>query len=510
MTINPIELDPGTMCDKLKKCLEEARESDKTDFILACGYGGMGSTGLGDIPDEEENANPEEGSDAEMEDDDEEYVDPYEAAVPTFMFALPDMQWSDLDCGAFNAGCVSSCGTAFVWGTNDHGNLGISNTVVSTQFEPLQASFPEKVCIRKIGMGGSHTVFCDSKGQVWTAGTFKSDGEVGHHVDVDSGMIVVNQKSFMKIEKYSSVCVANMRDKDRTLPPIVDVQSGADHFLMLDDTGHIWEMGITVMGQRSSKRNQKKYLIPRKSPLVGSRAHLRFTKIRCGSHFNLAISREGDLYSWGQNMWMQCGHPRPELENEDDALEPHEAVIDLPTKIQFPIPVKIVDCSAGEHFAIALDSFNRVWSWGRNASNTLGRETQAPAKKENQNHENEVMPDLPKQVRLPPIAKINAGPAHWFALTKIGRVHAFGVSTEHRAGLGLDAIEDEEKVKAGAHGDTVFDNRNLHDDFAVVNMSGGSQHSLFHLRKIIRSGSNHTKRKMSDEFYAPAAKLNKP
>eukprot|EP00493_Phyllostaurus_siculus_P025469 UN25813 len=165
----------------------------------------------------------------------------------------------------------------------------------------------------------------------------------------------------MKLKEYSNLAVAKMRDKERTLPPIVDVKSGADHFLMLDEDGRIWEMGVTVMGQRTSKRNQKKYLVPRMAPVVGSNPNLRFKKIACGSHYNLAISKGGDLYTWGQNMWMQCGHPRPEPKNPGEALEPHEAVISMPRKVPLPDYADIVDVSAGEHFAIALDSDGRVY-----------------------------------------------------------------------------------------------------------------------------------------------------
>jgi len=504
MTINPFELDPGPMSKKLQECLEMARQSDGTDFILACGVGGMGATGLGDIPSDDE---AEEGSDTDMqadeqmEEEDGDDLDPYDAPVPMHITTLPKMEWCDLDCGSMNGGCVSTCGSAFVWGTNDHGNLGVCNTKVSTAFDPLKAEFPEKVCIRKISMGGAHTAMCDAKGQVWTAGTFKSDGPVGHHYDTKTGHVVENQTSFMKLTEYSNLSVVKMRDKDRTLPPIVDVQSGVDHFLMLDDDGRIWEMGVTVMGQRCSKRNQKKYLIPRMSPMVGRNEFLRFSKIRCGSHFSLAITKNtGELYTWGQNIWMQCGHPLPNHAPPGEALESHEAVIDLPTKVHFPEPTKIVDASAGEHFAIALDSRGRVFSWGRNASNTLGRPTETPPKKGNQTFENEALPDLPKQVNLPPIAKIAAGPAHWFALTKSGKVHAFGANMDYRTGFG-----ENEKF---ANGETVFDKRNLKNDFEVINIAGGSMHSLFHLRKTLRSGSKQ-KRRMNDDFFAPATKLPK-
>eukprot|EP01084_Bolivina_argentea_P192177 329975_1 len=98
------------------------------------------------------------------------------------------------------------------------------------------------------------------------------------------------------------------------LPLIDHISSALNHFLMLDKNGDMWAMGITKLGQRTSSRNSGRYLNPRLVSVINrgrrrrQNKRMRFKKIACGVHHNVAISNDGDLYSWGQNMWLQCGH----------------------------------------------------------------------------------------------------------------------------------------------------------------------------------------------------------
>merc|ERR1711933_153527 len=115
--------------------------------------------------------------------------------------------------------------------------------------------------------------------------------------------------------------------RKNVLPPIVDISSGCDHFLMLDKSGDIWEMGITLLGQRTSRRNQKLYLQPRLAGLPQRLRGTKFRAVRCGAHFNMAISTEDDLYAWGQNNYLQCGMPKR-------MRQANPELIDLPCKVE--------------------------------------------------------------------------------------------------------------------------------------------------------------------------------
>ena len=122
-------------------------------------------------------------------------------------------------------------------------------------------------------------------------------------------------------------------------PRVVAIASGDHHFLMLDESGRIWGMGIMKLGQRFSKRIAQKQLRPRLIGCVNSKfgrnelgktifkRNVLFKKIACGSYHNLAISKDGDLYTWGQNHFRQCGF--------HNSYNGHNDVIDFPHHVLF-------------------------------------------------------------------------------------------------------------------------------------------------------------------------------
>jgi len=442
--VEPMDTDVDTpLVAGLSSCLDAAKELDGVDFIFATGQGGFGSTGLGE--------------------DDELW----EVDIPTLV-QLPTKRWEEMCCGAFNSGLVSHDGTAWVCGANDHGNLGCSKKTADTLFNFQMVNLGPQTRFKKMSMGDCHTVILDQDGGVWSCGTFKDDGNAGHHYNFRRKKVVKDVDEFTRIREISNLCVSHFRDKDKYLPPMVDISSGGNHFLMLDQDGKCWEMGVTTLGQRASKRNTKKYLAPRRCAFLAEKASLRFKQISCGvgGHFNLALTREGDVYAWGSNSHLQCGMRSTNEFN----------VIDLPTKIQFPENITVQQVVTGTHFALALDSQGRVWSWGRNASNTLGRVTPIPPKENNQTHMNEPNPDLPGLITsVSNVKKLGAGASYWFALTKAGNVYAYGANLEGVCGCGSDNLVLD--------CDPIFTQENLKGQFEVISMIGSAQHSLFHLRK---------------------------
>lgn len=453
--------EKNKMIPELKQCLEKHVESKTVDFVFCTGSGSFGALGLGEDRD-----------------------DSYERETPCKVI-LPDKNWVEISCGALTSAAISSDGSCYIWGANDHGNLGVSTQEAATFWHAQQAKFPvEGVKVVQCSMGGAHTAICDSDGRVWSAGTFKNDGPVGHHVNPKTGEIVKDQNSFMLFREVSVMNSSGPSPgRKPRLPPIIDVKSGNNHFLMLDSEGHIWEMGITALGQRFSRRNQQKYLIPRKCPFVSSQSGLRFKRICCGSYFNLAITKSGELYAWGQNNYKQCGVNK--RKNPD--------VIDLPSHVEFEDGVKICQVAAGEHFAIALDENGEVWSWGRNAQNLLGRKTRVQPRKKDQHFDNEPDPDLPKRVpEIPRIKEIGAGSNCWFGISTNNRVYVFGSNLSYATGLGT--------MDGGAAGDVLFDQRNLRNNFTVESIAGGAQHTMFLLKRVEQAVGAKRKRSLQDEI----------
>jgi len=107
-------------------------------------------------------------------------------------------------------------------------------------------------------------------------------------------------------------------------------------------------MGITKLGQRISGRVEEKYLQPKRTNLLFNKILLDLKKIEfrakdivCGTHFNLILTQNGQLYSWGQNNWFQTGHINESKCSEIDVFA-YKTVVDKPKKIMFPEKRKVI------------------------------------------------------------------------------------------------------------------------------------------------------------------------
>ena len=153
-------------------------------------------------------------------------------------------------------------------------------------------------------------VVLDKLGTVYSCGTFRSSdlGIVGHHWDTETDRIVYYQRSLMAFHNIHSLSDQNAYTKKnaKVLPHIKDIASGGNHFLMLTFDGEIWQMGYTPLGQRTARRQVKRYLLPHTVPKVkGVTSHtkgvavIKFKQIECGSFHNCAIDTDNALYCWG-------------------------------------------------------------------------------------------------------------------------------------------------------------------------------------------------------------------
>ena len=86
------------------------------------------------------------------------------------------------------------------------------------------------------------------------------------------------------------------------------------------------------------------------------------TKISCGSRFTIAVTKQGQLWSWGGGECGQLGMTS-------------SAVKEVPSPLPLPhvLPeMRFIDAAAGYAHVLALSSEGRVFAWGLNAKNQLG------------------------------------------------------------------------------------------------------------------------------------------
>src|SRR5690606_38049913 len=120
--------------------------------------------------------------------------------------------------------------------------------------------------------------------------------------------------------------------------------------ILLDATGRVWEWPLdqSTPPQRLTE-------------LAG------ITGIAGGDRYALALTEGGDLYAWGFN---PRGPLRPTSTSMGEALQ-NATRLDMPLRDN--ARPTLIAAASGDNHVIALDTLGRVWTWGANHGQQLGR-----------------------------------------------------------------------------------------------------------------------------------------
>ncbi|EGZ26227.1 hypothetical protein PHYSODRAFT_486876 [Phytophthora sojae] len=151
----------------------------------------------------------------------------------------------------------------------------------------------------------------------------------------------------------------------------------------------------------------------------------RCSAVACGSNHVLALTDSGRVVAWGWNASAQA------------AVSAGEDVVRVPTVVEFPTPVQIVQVAAGGMHSLALDSSGGVWAWGCNEFGQLGINSEV----ETQHSPRRVA--LSAEIRVRDIA---AGWAHSALVSTSGEVFTFGWGLYNQLGHGSTQNEVEPVV----------------------------------------------------------------
>lgn len=137
---------------------------------------------------------------------------------------------------------------------------------------------------------------------------------------------------------------------------IVQIYKGKYHLIKLTQDGKVYGCGESyfgVCGLGGSKSAKKPVIIP-------NLENKKIVQIACGMFHSLALSREGDLYSWGMGFEGQLG------------LTAQYKVVSSPRYVKFfyKKPVKFVAC--GHNYSLCITYDNKLYGWGENKLGQLG------------------------------------------------------------------------------------------------------------------------------------------
>lgn len=251
---------------------------------------------------------------------------------------------------------------------------------------------------------------------IYSWGTFRSnEGILGFYQDK-----IKIQETPYKLPKFSKF-------------KIVQIASGKDHLLFLDEEGSVFAWGNGQqyqLGRKVMDRFKLKTLDPRP---VGLK---KIKYIASGENHCFALNKENKLYSWGLNQFGQCGVSE---KVEDGSLVTKPTLVKLPKDEQNDNEsIKIKMITAGEHHSIILSEDGKLYSFGRLDMCEIGlSKDQLPEYTYKDEHDRARSVPIPTLIpNQPDFKMVSAGSHHSVAIAKNGICYSWGFGETYALGLG--------------------------------------------------------------------------
>uniref|UniRef100_A0A667ZUN9 HECT and RLD domain containing E3 ubiquitin protein ligase 3 n=1 Tax=Myripristis murdjan TaxID=586833 RepID=A0A667ZUN9_9TELE len=276
------------------------------------------------------------------------------------------------------------------WGNAVDGQLGIGEEK-NPVFEPRSCQAFSGRGLKEVACGGQHSLFLLHDGSVYTCGS-NSCGQLGHS---KTGTSPVGALDTQKIAVVSC---------------------GRAHSMAVNEQGQVFAWGAGEGGQLGLGTAEEAVRIPR---LIKKLCEHRISQVMCGNQHCIALSRDGQLFTWGQNSSGQLGLGK----GEPSTLSPQ------PLKSLSGIPLAQITAGGDHSFALSLSG--AVFGWGKNSAGQLGLNDE----------QDRAVPCHIKFLRSQKVVYISCGDEHTAALTKDGGLFTFGDGSQGQ--LGHDSTNNE-------------------------------------------------------------------
>ncbi|XP_020278361.1 probable E3 ubiquitin-protein ligase HERC4 isoform X2 [Pseudomyrmex gracilis] len=189
---------------------------------------------------------------------------------------------------------------------------------------------------------------------------------------------------------------------------IEQIACGENYTVAITKDGKVYSCGNNDYGQLGHEKARKRLqLIPDLEAFV-------FKKIACGNSHTLAVNEWGQLFGWGNDELGQLG-----LNNNEQTKRIPRMVKAMATRV-------VVQIACGKEHSIALTNDGELYAWGSNKEGQLGISEDISVERK---------PTIISSLAAVPIAFIACGGYHTIVISKSGSVFAWGRNVFGQLGL---------------------------------------------------------------------------
>lgn len=307
-----------------------------------------------------------------------------ESAVPRAVAGLADVRVLSVAVGYWHTLALSEDGSIYSFGSGFNGRLGHGDTIA--QHAPRRIDALHGVRVTAVAASESHSLVLSDAGAVYSFGDDNA-GQLGH----DEAR-----------EQHTPKLIEALREVK-----ISALAAGREHSLAVSEAGETYSFGCgrASLGHGDDRWEER---TPR---LIEALRGVHVIAVAAGSEHSLALSEEGEVYSFGWNSHGQLGHG-------DLLWKP------TPRLVEALRGVRISSVAAGGSHSLVLSEAGDAYSFGWNGQGQLGCGRIAmllePCRIESRS-----------SARLSAIA---AGSAHSLALGEQGHVYSFGWNMHFQLG----------------------------------------------------------------------------
>ncbi|XP_045760290.1 probable E3 ubiquitin-protein ligase HERC2 isoform X8 [Maniola jurtina] len=239
--------------------------------------------------------------------------------------------------GGKHALALTADGKVYSWGEGEDGKLGQGNRITLEAPRIIESLSGERVV--GIACGSAHSACVTARGHLYTWGLGEY-GRLGHGDDV-------TQLLPKMVEALAGFRVIQVACGSR------DAQT-----LALTACGKVFSWGDGDFG-KLGRGGSDGCAVPMNVERLNT---LGVIQVECGAQFSLALTRDGEVWTWGKGDYFRLGHGC-------------DAHVRRPTIVEALRGRRVIHVAVGALHCLAVTSENQVWAWGDNDHGQQGNGT---------------------------------------------------------------------------------------------------------------------------------------